>query len=201
MTLGTALVTLIHLTMTFLVNAPTNTVTDRYSPQINAWIYPWFDQNWRLFAPNPLSENITIEARVSATCGLRTTPWYNLSAMDYQSILHNPFPSHSDQNELRRAWLDGYLPSHGPEDEPLGNRAEMLRQYLVNIALERIRPLSGKDGLPPASIAEIEFRVTTQKISDSAAREAPQPADVRIVPWRQVSPDTISYGCGTGGTP
>jgi hypothetical protein len=203
LTLGIAGVTLVHLAMTFLVNSPSGTLTQKLSPQINAWIYPWFDQNWRLFAPNPLSENIRIEVRVSASCGQNATPWYDLTAMDDNAIRHNPFPGHTEQNELRRAWLDGYLPSHGANDEPLGNRAEMLRQYLVNIALERVRPLTAKSGLPPGSIADIEFRVTTQKVVDpaTAGRPQPPPPEVRIVPWRQVSSDVISYGLCYGAMP
>ena len=184
--------------MTFLVNAPSNTVSDKFSLTINKWIYPWFDQNWRLFAPNPLSENVTVEARVSADCGKNVTPWYNLTAMDDAAITHNPFPGHTEQNELRRAWLDGYVPSHGDSDDPIGTRGEMMRQYLVNIALERIKPISAKDGLAPASIADIEFRVTTQAIAPPTTPDKPAPPAVRMVPWRQVSPDLVSYGCPNG---
>lgn len=199
--LGIAGVTLVHLSMTFLISAPSNTVSQRYSTTIDAWIYPWFDQNWRLFAPNPMSENITIEARVSAACGNQVTRWYDLTAMDDQAILHNPFPGHTEQNLLRRAWTDGYLQTHGPKDEPTGSRAEMMRQYLVDIATDRIKPLSGRDGLPPASMAEIEFRVTTQLIAPAATPGEPAAPEVRIVGWRQLSPTTVSYGCGKGGTP
>lgn len=199
--LGIALVAATHLLMTFLVNSPQNTVSDKYAKQINEWIYPWFDQNWRLFAPNPLSENVTIETRVASDCGRTVSPWYDLTAIDDAAILHNPFPGHTEQNELRRAWLDGYLPSHGADDEPLGDRAEMLRQYLVNIALEKIKGLTPRDGLPGAQIAQIEFRVTTQVIAPPTTPNKPPKPDVRIVPWRQVSPQTISYGCVNGSLP
>jgi hypothetical protein len=200
-TLGIASIALLHLTMTFLVNSPPNTVTAKFSVDINKWIYPWFDQNWRLFAPNPLSENVTVEARVSADCGKNVTPWYNLTAMDDAAVSHNPFPGHTEQNELRRAWLDGYLPTHGTSDDPIGIRGEMMRQYLVDIALERIRPLTAKDGLAPAAIADIQFRVTTQAIAPAATPKQPPAPEVRTVPWRQVSPDIVSYGCPNGNTP
>jgi hypothetical protein len=200
-TFAIASLAVIHLAMTFLVNAPSNTVSTRYAPQINKWIYPWFDQNWRLFAPNPLSENVTIETRVASDCGKTVSPWYSLTAIDQAAILHNPFPGHTEQNELRRAWLDGYLASHGPNDEPLGSRADMLRQYLVNIALQKIKPLTPRDGLPAASIAQIEFRVTTQIIAPPATPDKAAKPDVRIVPWRQVSADTVSYGCVNASMP
>jgi hypothetical protein len=200
-TLGIALVAALHLTMTFLVNSPSNTVSTQFSVDINKWIYPWFDQNWRLFAPNPLSENITVEARVAADCGRNVTPWYDLSAMDVAAVTHDPFPGHTEQNELRRAWLDGYVPTHGTADDPVGTRGELMRQYLVDIALERIRPLTAKDGLAPAAIADIEFRVTTLGIAPPGTPgQAPAPV-VRVVGWRQVSPDVVSYGCPDGSLP
>ena len=79
----------------------------------------------------------------------------------------------------------------------------MMRQYLVDIALERIRPLTARDGLAPGAIASIEFRVTTQGIAaPGAAGRAAVPAPVvRVVGWRQVSPDVVSYGCPDGSLP
>jgi len=199
--LGVALVAAVHLATTFLINSPSNTVSSKFSVQIDKWIYPWFDQNWRLFAPNPLAENLTIETRVSADCGKNVTPWYNLSAMDYAAVTHNPFPGHTEQNELRRAWLEGYVQTHGSSDDPVGTRGELMRQYLVNIALERIKPLTAKDGLQPAAIADIQFRVTTQGIAPPATpNQAPAP-QVRTVAWRQISPDVVSYGCPDGNLP
>ena len=193
-----AAVGLYHLAITFLTNSPENTVSTRFAQPIGKWVYPWFEQNWRLFAPNPMSQNFTIEARVATDCYKNVTPWYNLSQMDYDTILHNPFPGHTEQNELRRAWTDGYSTTHDQSDVGTGGRAEMMRQYLVNIALERVRPLSGGDGVPPGSIADIEFRVTTTDIPPASdPHQAQQPA-VHIIPWRQIAPDVLSYGCPNG---
>jgi hypothetical protein len=199
--LGIALVAVLHLTMTFLVNSPSNTISAKFSVEISKWIYPWFEQNWQLFAPNPLAENVTVEARVSADCGKNVTPWYNLSAMDDAAVNHNPFPGHTEQNELRRAWLDGYVPTHGSSDDPIGTRGELMRRYLVDIALDRIRPLTAEAGLPPAAIADIQFRVTTQAIAPAATPNRPPAPEVRTVAWRQISPDIVSYGCPNGNTP
>ncbi|MHC8564148.1 DUF5819 family protein [Streptomyces albidoflavus] len=51
--------------MVFLHVAPPNVVSGRYGPQVNAWIYPLFEQNWRLFAPDPDSVNRTVSARTA----------------------------------------------------------------------------------------------------------------------------------------
>lgn len=41
---------LAHAALVFLHVAPSNSVSQRYARQINAWVYPLFEQNWRLFA-------------------------------------------------------------------------------------------------------------------------------------------------------
>ncbi|NUR61725.1 MAG: hypothetical protein HOV87_24150 [Catenulispora sp.] len=192
---GTALY---HLAITFLTNSPENTVSTRFAQPIGKWVYPWFEQNWRLFAPNPMSQNFTIETRVATDCYTGVTPWYNLSQMDYDTIRHNPFPGHTEQNELRRAWTDGYSATHDESDVGTSGRAEMMRQYLVNIALERVRPLSAKDGVPSGAITNIEFRVTTTDIPPAAKPHQAQEPAVHIIPWRQISPDALSYGCPNG---
>ncbi|ACU70407.1 conserved hypothetical protein [Catenulispora acidiphila DSM 44928] len=196
--LGISLLALYHLSITFLTNSPTNTVSTKFATPISKWVYPWFEQNWRLFAPNPMSQNFTVEARVSTDCYTDVTPWYNLSQMDYDTIAHNVFPGHTEQNELRRAWTDGYAATHDSADVGTSGRADMMRQYLVNIALQRIDPLSAKDGVPSAKIMNIEFRVTTTDIAPAEKpNEVMQPV-VHIIPWRQVSPDAVSYGCPNG---
>jgi hypothetical protein len=196
--LGIALLALYHLTITFLTNSPTNTVSTKLATPIAKWVYPWFEQNWRLFAPNPMSQNFTIEARVSTDCYTSVTPWYNLSQMDYDTISGNPFPGHTEQNELRRAWTDGYSATHDASDVSISGRGEMMRQYLVNIAMERIEPRSAKDGVPPGKIMNIEFRVTTTDIAPAETPKQVQQPQVRIIGWRQVSPDAVSYGCPNG---
>lgn len=196
--LGISALALYHLTITFLTNSPTNTVSTKLATPIAKWVYPWFEQNWRLFAPNPMSQNFTVEARVSTDCYSSVTRWYNLSQMDYATILHNPFPGHTEQNELRRAWTDGYSATHDASDVGTSGRAEMMRQYLVNIAMERIEPRSGKDGVPAGKIMNIEFRVTTTDIAPAQTPNQVQQPTVHIIPWRQISPDAVSYGCPNG---
>src|SRR6185437_2966569 len=58
MALAVAAVAIVHLAATFLYNAPANPVSQRYARSVNWWMEPLFSQNWRLFAPNPISENV-----------------------------------------------------------------------------------------------------------------------------------------------
>ena len=114
----------LHLGLVFLHVAPSNTVGERHRKAVDGWIYPEFEQNWKLFAPNPLQQNIAVEVRaqVRTADGKRiTTGWRDLSAEDGAAIRANPFPSHAQQNELRRAW-DFFTGSHDEENRPQGER-------------------------------------------------------------------------------
>jgi hypothetical protein len=190
----------VHMGFTALFSAPDSALREKLTVSMDKWIYPWFEQNWRLFAPNPMSQNVTIETRVADDCGAHVTPWYDLSRMDDDAIAHNPFPGHTEQNELRRAYIDGYESTHdmtpGHDHAPTSTRADMMSQYLVNIALQHIDPLTARDGVPPAKIVSIEFRVTITDINGPGQPETSEPPDV--IAWRQVSPDVLSYGCVAG---
>lgn len=58
---------LVHVVLVFLHVAPSNPVSTRYSSQVNGWVFPLFEQNWRLFAPDPDSFNRKILARTAHT--------------------------------------------------------------------------------------------------------------------------------------
>ncbi len=137
-----------HLLLVFLFVAPPNTVSQEYDAGMREYIYPEFEQTWKLFAPNPLQRNVAIEVRAEVRDedgGLTTTDWISLTAMDLEGIVHNPMPSHTAQNELRRAW-DFYTGSHSTETgEPIGLRGEVSEAYLRRIALLRLESNAGMD--------------------------------------------------------
>ncbi|HWM37517.1 MAG TPA: DUF5819 family protein, partial [Streptomyces sp.] len=116
----------VHLAMVFLHVAPSNTMTKKHGQGVDDYIYPEFEQNWKLFAPNPLQQNIAVHARAKVAKedgASETTGWVNLSAMDGEAIDHNIAPSHIQQNELRRAW-EFYNGSHDDKGKPVGLRGE-----------------------------------------------------------------------------
>ncbi|MEE1788065.1 DUF5819 family protein [Streptomyces sp. SP17BM10] len=167
----------------FLHVAPANTVSREYREQLDGVVYPEFEQNWKLFAPNPLQQNVSLDARVRTVAdggATVTRDWVGLTARDIAAIRGNPAPSHVDQNLLRRAW-DFYDGSHNPQDETLTNsRGKLAEEYLKRIALQRI----GR-GVEGERILEIQFRVTTVTVPPpSWSGEAP-PADpkARELPW------------------
>lgn len=189
-------VSVVHMFMVFLFVAPPNQISQRYANQVNAWIYPFFEQNWRLFAPDPESNVPQIEARTSDVfpdsapgAGTRAphfSGWFDLTALDDASVRHDPFPSHTAQNMLRRAWT-GYLDVNGTADHPRSGRALMMQQYLRNIALERLAP--HRHG----AVAAVQLRVRTRPVPPptppgTPRRTGPTAVETRILPWWKVEP-------------
>ncbi|MEU9076311.1 DUF5819 family protein [Kitasatospora sp. NPDC048538] len=173
----------LFLAAVFLHVAPPNALSRQYRAEVDGLVYPEFEQNWKLFAPNPLQQNVSLDARVRTVGdgGATTTrDWTGLTAQDLAAVRGNPAPSHVDQNLLRRAW-DFYEGSHSPQDDSLTNaRGKLAEQYLKRIALQRIgREVAGE------RILEIEFRVTATTVpppswSGEAAPAAPK---ARELPW------------------
>ncbi len=90
---------LVHVLMVFLFVAPPNQISQRYNTQIGAWIYPLFEQNWRLFAPDPESAIPQIEVRTAriGTAHPAQVPqvsgWLDLTAVDDATVRHDFFPA------------------------------------------------------------------------------------------------------------
>jgi hypothetical protein len=189
---GLCLVTaLVHVAVVFLAVAPANSLSRRYSQQINAWVYPFFEQNWRLFAPNPDSVNRQILARTAHTApdgSTRVSRWFDLTAVDRAAIEHHVFPSHTAQNLLRRAW-SSYVETHGADDAARSERAEMMRTYLSNIAADRVA-----DRHEGGTFDFIQLRVVTRPVPAPGAPGGPAagnrpstPVENRLLPWWKVT--------------
>ncbi|MFE9836162.1 DUF5819 family protein [Streptomyces sp. NPDC005551] len=178
----------VHLGMVFLHVAPQNTATRQHGRAVEEWIYPEFEQNWKLFAPNPLQQNIAVQVRAEVRTsdgGHRTTGWYDLSAQDGAAIDGNLLPSHTQQNELRRAW-DFFVASHDSENRPAGLRGTLSEHYLRRIVVlrlgreraeadagrvERVQVRSRTANVPPPSWSE-------EQVSDKPI--------FRVLPWWRV---------------
>ncbi|MER6119586.1 DUF5819 family protein [Streptomyces sp. NPDC001743] len=183
-------VTLVHVLLVFLYVAPPNVISQTYSRQVDAWVRPVFEQNWRLFAPNPQSANRQISARTRETApdgSTRVSSWIDLSAADDAAVKHNVFPSHTTQNMLRQAW-NAYLKTHGSDNRPHSERALMIEKYLRNIAAERVA--ERRDGTFDA----IQLRVASRPVAAPGAAggtlratTAPSRTETRQLPWWKVA--------------
>uniref|UniRef100_A0AAU2A279 DUF5819 family protein n=1 Tax=Streptomyces sp. NBC_00093 TaxID=2975649 RepID=A0AAU2A279_9ACTN len=182
-----------HLGMVFLHVAPSNTVTKAHARTIDDWIYPEFEQNWKLFAPNPLQQNIAVEVRADVRTvdgGARTTAWYDLSALDGEAIHGNPVPSHTQQNELRRAW-DFLVASHDAQNRPSGLRGALAEQYLRRIVVLR---LDREDAAGPGgTIDRVQVRSRSSNVRppewSQEQVQVPEKPTYRVLPWWPVPDD------------
>ena len=179
-------VALTHVLLVFLHVAPSNPISQRYSKLIDNWVYPFFEQNWLLFAPNPEAIKTRIFARTegqTASGGRQISNWYDISAADKADITHNPFPSHTTQNMLRRSWL-AYQDSRGDDDVSANEWAMVREKYLRNIAVQRF---TAHD---PRPFQKIQLKVVTQPIAPPDAGDTAQTESyTRTLPWWNVTPD------------
>ncbi|NEE14996.1 hypothetical protein G3M58_52095 [Streptomyces sp. SID7499] len=190
----------VHIGMTFLHVAPANTVTRAHGEAVDDWIYPEFEQNWKLFAPNPLQQNISIQVRagVRGPDGMTlTTGWYDLSAEDGHAIDGNLLPSHTQQNELRRAW-DFYVATHDSENRPVGLRGSLSESYLRRIMVLRldrddaVRAATGSSGV----IERVQVRSRTSNVPppDWSREKVSTTPSYRELPWWRVPQDEARGG-------
>ncbi|MFD7133728.1 DUF5819 family protein [Streptomyces sp. NPDC059894] len=178
----------VHVGMVFLHVAPSNTVTKAHGEAIDDWIYPEFEQNWKLFAPNPLQQNIAVQVRAdvrTADGSSRTTGWYDLSAQDGRAIDGNLVPSHTQQNELRRAW-DFYLGSHDADDRSVGTRSSLSEEYLRRIVVGRLERggAAGEGGV--VERVQVRSRTTNVPAPPWVSDQVTSRPVYRVLPWWSV---------------
>ncbi|WP_399886702.1 DUF5819 family protein [Streptomyces sp. BBFR51] len=178
-----------HIGLVFLHVAPANTLTKQHGEAVDEWVFPEFEQNWKLFAPNPLQQNISVQVRAevsTADGAIRTTGWYDLSAEDGRAIDGNPLPSHTQQNELRRAW-DFFVATHDSDDRPVGLRGTLSETYLRRVAVLRLD--RNEAAGPGGAVERVQYRSRTTNVKPppwSGEKVSDRPT-VRELPWWSVS--------------
>lgn len=73
-----------------LAALPPNRYTDAAAPH-TGYLAPYFTQNWRLFAPNPVSEDRSVlfqGSYVAADGSTRTTPWVDWTEVELDLVHH-----------------------------------------------------------------------------------------------------------------
>jgi hypothetical protein len=188
-----------HLAMVFLHVAPSNTVTKQHGKAVDGWVYPEFEQNWKLFAPNPLQQNVAVQVRaeVSRPDGSReNTEWIDLTAEDGEAIRGNLLPSHVQQNELRRSW-DFYINSHDNEDRPNGRRGRLSESYIRRIVMLRLDAHSLAGPVERIQLRSVTRSVGAPEWSDEKTDTRPF---YRVLPWWTVTVADLPGGVRNGRT-
>ncbi|MEV0317425.1 DUF5819 family protein [Streptomyces sp. NPDC050658] len=178
----------VHVGVLFLHVAPANTMTKQHGEFIDDWVYPEFEQNWKLFAPNPMQQNIAVQARAEirgADGTTRTTRWHDLSAQDSAAIDGNLLPSHTQQNELRRAW-DFYLGSHDAQNRPSGLRGQLSERYIHRIALLRVDRAESPGKGETIERVQLRSRTTNVPAPEWSDEKVDAKPVFRRLPWASV---------------
>lgn len=181
-----AVAVVVHVAMVFLHVAPPNTVSKQHSKAVNGYVYPEFEQNWKLFAPNPLQQNVAVQARalVAKDDGsTATTRWTDLTAQDGADIHHNVAPSHTQQNELRRGW-EFFTGSHDDNGKPVGTRGELSQSYIKRIVMHRF---GGRQA--GGTVERVQVRSATTPVAPPPwSKEKPKrKTQYQTQPWWQVT--------------
>ncbi|WP_110945457.1 DUF5819 family protein [Streptomyces avicenniae] len=186
---GLAVYATVHLAMIFLYVAPSNTVREQ-AEGARDYVLPEFEQNWKLFAPNPLQRNVAVEVRVETSepvGGVRVSDWISLTAMDIENIEGSLLPSHADQNILRRGW-DFLTGAHTDEGEPIGLRGELSEAYLRRIALLRL-----SDTMDVTTVERVQFREARTRVPAPDWRSEDFDTSTTYLPmdWWTVEPEDL----------
>jgi hypothetical protein len=182
-----------HVAMVFLQTAPENTISKQNRELVDSYVYPEFERNWKLFAPNPLQQNVAVHARATVSKedgSTETTGWVNLTAMDGEAIHGNLAPSHTQQNELRRAW-EFYVDNHDEKGRPIALRGKLSEQYMKRIVMRRFGPeLNG------GSVERIQLRsaVTPVAPPDWSDERAEVKTRYAVQPWWPVTSADLPGG-------
>ena len=143
-------------------------LSKQHGRAVDDWIYPEFEQNWKLFAPNPLQQNIAVQARAEvARPGRRHRDHRldDLSAQDGAAIAATRCPATPSRTSCAAAW-DFYIDTHDDENRPNGLRGELSERYIRASSMLPSRRASAGRRRP-----------------SSASRSGPRTTPVAAPPW------------------
>lgn len=179
-----------HVGLICLTVANSNVVARQHRGVIDAWTSPNLAQNWELFAPDPRSANIRLNARamVDRGAGQVPTEWIDLSAPVVASVRHNLVPTHRALNEFSRAW-ELYDLSHA-EGSPLAGYAPLAEAYMRRLVLSRWDAAK-----VPGPLHRIQYRfvITPIQVPEATGLEQPVP-EIREQPWQTLTAEDVPAG-------
>ncbi|MBL1092969.1 DUF5819 family protein [Streptomyces sp. NPDC021749] len=116
-----------HFGMTALYEMPFNPVKEKYGEEITSYIFPYFVQDWHLFAPDPIAKDrgVLVRAKKRQPDGsTATTQWTDVTSPVLQQLYGERFwPSREIRvatglPQLLESWRD-------PELEKLRNKNQV----------------------------------------------------------------------------
>lgn len=171
--LGAGGILLVHIMMTFLHVTPINPAKVQHEALVSRWTEPLFDQNWKLFAPDPIAVDQGLLVRAQLTDGT-VTEYADVVTPYLEAKHHNLLPSRAGYQvsgvisrflEAREAVLKT-LPDETADaaplflgDDVLAEVADTLR-YSYTQSVDDLRD-SATAHLPstPAPIDAVQLRI------------------------------------------
>ncbi|PTX60797.1 hypothetical protein C8P63_108107 [Melghirimyces profundicolus] len=144
---------MVHFFLTFLYLTPNNPVKNRHWDSLHAYMDPLFAQNWKLFAPNPVSQHreVWAKARIRdpVTGEIRETGWKNVTRPMVRERQNHRI---SSEGRVLRFLISGSrdFKSEDPEEKEKGS---WMLQRATSTYLGEV--------LPGETIQQIKFRVVT----------------------------------------
>jgi hypothetical protein len=121
-----------HFAMTFLYVAPRNPISDHLDKVVDAYMIPYFAQDWKLFAPDLVEtdRSLLVRAKVVDASGQeRVTPWLDVTSPEFAKTKGHIFPSRISR--LSIGVYDSVADAKAQEDK---QRAEAFARTLVTLA-------------------------------------------------------------------
>src|SRR5260370_14637260 len=136
----TVLLLVAHFTLTVLYVFPINPAKDTLQPLIDATIGTYFQQNWMLFAPNPVSRDSELLVRplsdneysVALIKGLPSDGWYDILSPLWAKNQSNRFSMYGRVATIALPAIQAYL-TNRDDAQPIGLMTELASAFCKDI--------------------------------------------------------------------
>lgn len=150
------LLLIVHTLLVVLSLTPDNPVKKQYQDRIQGYMDPLFTQNWKLFAPNPVSQHRSLAAQariVDPRTGKTTeSEWLDLS----QPLIKQKQQNRLSSEALVTRYIISGIRDYHHRNEGRKQNGEKMLQRAASTALQQ--------QWPEQEIQEIRFRTILQSV-------------------------------------
>lgn len=161
---GLVILLIIHFGMTILYLTPENPLRTKHWNIIYAYMFPYFSQNWYLFAPNPVNQhqNLEIKVKYKAKNGeILETKWIDTTKPLLKKLYANRFSPNQRIFEYQSTAMHTYVYNQ--------NRRKQAEKYMRLYADYFLKNYFHPDG----KILAYQIRVVTNKFPRFDKRHLP----------------------------
>ncbi|MCH5585162.1 DUF5819 family protein [Shimazuella sp. AN120528] len=164
-----SIVLLIHFSFTFLYLSPANPFKSKHWDMIIGYMNPLFTQNWKLFAPNPASQQENLDIRVQYVDNqgaTRETDWKSITLPVIKELQSNRFSTNARFSEFQSSLISDFVWGEKEDKESAFRSMQTYVKYV----------LTTKKFTVPGTINKIQLRAVINKFPDYENRTKPDSA-------------------------